>query len=196
MVETGKWLNQGWEWFVEDLGMHILIGLLAMILLTFGNFIALGPVSAGLALSGVRKAQLGRFELNDFLEGFRFFLPALLASLLILVLVLLGTLFLIIPGLVILGMYLLTFHFMVDQRKDFWQAMEASRRAAANDYFGFTLFTLVLLAVNLLGMAFVWVGLAVTIPVTSLALSAAYLDLAGARLLSPPANRQDARVVK
>jgi uncharacterized membrane protein len=92
-------------------------------------------------------------------------------------LTLVGLICLIVPGLVILGMYLLTFHFMVDRNVDIWQAMRLSRALAAQDYFGFTLLVIVLVVINALGVAFVGVGIAFTLPLTAMTLTAAYEDL-------------------
>ena len=179
-VRIAYWINRGWDWFVKDLGTQILIALIPAFLIYSGFvFLLIGPVCAGLALVGLRKASLNRVELRDFADGFsRHFLPALLSGLLIGLLSIVG-LILIIPGLVIMAMYQFTFHFIVDRREDFWQAMESSRRMVSQDYFGFTAFALVLALINLLGVLFMMVGLLVTLPVSWLALTAAYLDLSG-----------------
>jgi uncharacterized membrane protein len=177
MVQIGKWLNQGWDWFVADLGINVLMGLLSAVFLSFTFGLVAGPVAAGLALAGLRRAQRGQVEVQDFFDGFRYFLPALLSSLLIAALVAFGFIFLIIPGLVILAMYVFTFHFLAAGTPDFWRAMESSRQLVARDYFGFTLFVVLLGVLNLLGLFFLYVGVLVTLPVTSLALTAAFLDL-------------------
>lgn len=181
-VRIGYWINRGWDWFVEDIGMHVLITLIAAIFVSVGVFVVAGPVTAGLALVGLRKVERGRIDVKDFFDGFRFFLPALLSSLLIMVFTVVGLIFLIVPGLVIMAMYQLTFHFIVDRRQDFWEAMESSRKVVARDYFGFTLFGIVLGLLNMLGLLFFGVGILLTIPITALAVTAAYLDFSG----SPP----------
>lgn len=178
-VRIGFWIGRGWDKFVEDLGLHILVALFPTVILVIGfpfSFVVGGPMAAGLALVGLRKFQQGRVEVKDFFEGFRHFLPALLSFILIFVFTLVGLIFLIIPGLVILAMYQFTFHFMVDRYQDFWEAMESSRKLVSRDYFGFTLFVILLGLINLLGACFLLVGLLVTIPVTWLAMTAAYLD--------------------
>lgn len=177
MVQIQRWLNQAWDWMVEDIGINLLIGLLAAVFLAFAHVVVAGPVFAGLALAGLRKAKTGRLEVKDFFDGFYFFLPALAAFWIIGALVILGLIFLIVPGLVILGMYQSTFHFMVDERGSFWQAMESSRTMAARDYFGFTILTLILMLVNVLGFLFLGIGVIFTLPFSSLALTAAYVDL-------------------
>ncbi|MDA2927751.1 hypothetical protein MYX78_11080 [Acidobacteria bacterium AH-259-G07] len=180
-VRIGHWINRGWDWFVEDLGMHILITLIPALLIYSGFIVFLvGPVAAGVALAGLRKANLNRVEFKDFADGFsKYFLPAFLSGLLILVFSTIGLVFLIVPGLVILAMYQFSYHFIVDRNMDFWEAMESSRKLVSQDYFGFTLFGILLGLINLLGVLFMGVGLLVTLPVSWLAITAAYLDFSG-----------------
>ncbi|MGH9340465.1 MAG: hypothetical protein ACRD1R_12965 [Acidobacteriota bacterium] len=178
-VRIGYWMNTGWEWFLKDIGMHLLIGLIAAIFLHVGTIFLMGPVYAGMAVAGLRMARSQRTEVQDFLDGFRYFLAAFLSSLLIFVFVVVGLIFLIVPGLVITAMYLFTFHFIVDRHQDFWQAMESSRKVVSRDYFGFTLFVVLLGIINALGLAFFWVGILLTLPVSYLATTAAYLDVLG-----------------
>lgn len=175
-VQIGAWINRGWDCFVRDLGVSLLIGLVAALLL--GTLaILIGPIAAGLAMAGIRKAERGKPDIQDFFSGFgNFFLPALFGSILIFLFVIIGLAFLIIPGLVILSMYMFTFHFMVHRGDDFWQAMEASRKLVSRDYFGFVAFGLLLGVINFLGLLLAGFGVIMTLPVTAYALTAAYLD--------------------
>jgi uncharacterized membrane protein len=175
-VRSGRWIGAGWDGLWEDLGINILIALLAMIFVSFIPLVA-GPVAAGLALAGIRKLRTTKIDIKDFFDGFRFFLPAFLSSLLILAFSVVGLIFLIVPGLVILAMYMFTYHFMVDRNQDFWTAMESSRKLVSRDYFGFVLFGLLLGLINLAGVLFFGVGLLISLPVTWLALAQAYEEL-------------------
>jgi uncharacterized membrane protein len=86
---------------------------------------------------------------------------------------------------VILSMYMFTFHFLVHRGDDFWQAMEASRKLVSRDYFGFVAFGLLLGAINFLGLMLLGVGVVITIPATSYAMTAAYLDSAAVTIPPP-----------
>ena len=89
-VRIGYWINRGWDWFVEDLGTHILIALLPVTvfyagfsLLFVGVFFLMGPLYAGMARVGLRKARTGQVDFRDFTDGFsRYFLPAFFNELL------------------------------------------------------------------------------------------------------------------
>ncbi len=187
-VRSGYWLGKGWDWFVEDLGPYVLVGFLAVVVLGLSQGLLYGPAAALLAASGLRRvrhtadreaASWSERVQQDLTASFRRFLPALLSGLLILVFTCIGLVFLIVPGIVIFTMYLFTFHFMLDEGQDFWEAMESSRRLVSRDYLGFSLFTVLLVVVNLLGLAFFVVGSFATIMVTSLAVAAAYRDCTG-----------------
>lgn len=175
-ARSAYWLGKGWDWFVQDPGGSLVVGLLAVALLTVTQSILLGPVMVGLAAVAVRRFRMGRFEIADFFQGFRLFLPALLSGLLVLAFTIVGLVFLIVPGLVIFSMYLFTFHFIFDQNQDFWEAMESSRKVVARDYFGFTVFVVLIVLLNLLGIAFLYVGTILTVMVTGYAITAAYVD--------------------
>jgi len=187
-VQIGAWTTAGWDWFVQDFWTNLLVGLLASLLMSALALLT-GPIFAGLAKYGLKKNETGRVTVRDFFDGFgRNFVPALLASLLIAVFALFGLILLIIPGLVIMAMYMFTFHFMVDREMDFWEAMEASRRLVARDYLGFVLFAVVLGMINLLGLMLLGIGILFTIPITGYAVTAAYLDSVGSRVapVAPP----------
>jgi uncharacterized membrane protein len=62
---------------------------------------------------------------------------------------------------------------------DFWPAMQASHAVTKQDYFGFTMFQLGAVLVNILGFLCCIVGLFVTIPVTFAAITIAYQEIVG-----------------
>jgi uncharacterized membrane protein len=62
---------------------------------------------------------------------------------------------------------------------DFWPAMQASHDVVKNDYFGFTMFLIVMALINILGALCCIVGLLVTIPVSIAAITIAYQEIVG-----------------
>ena len=118
-------------------------------------------------------------EFADLFTGFNFFVPALVATVVIAVFTFAGTLLCIIPGLVIAAMYKFTYLFILDKRMDFWPAMQASHAIVKQDYFGFTMFLLAAALINILGALCCIVGLFVTIPLTFAAITVAYQEVVG-----------------
>ena len=120
-----------------------------------------------------------RAEFADLFTGFNFFIPSLVASLLISLLVGVGTLFCVIPGLVVAAMYKFVYLFILDKRMDFWPAMQASHAVVKNDYFGFTMFLLAMIGLDILGFLCLVVGIFIALPVTIAAITVAYRDIVG-----------------
>jgi uncharacterized membrane protein len=81
--------------------------------------------------------------------------------------------------LVVAAIFKFTFLFIVDKRMDFWPAMQASHAVVKSDYFGFTMFLLLMVLVDILGALCCIVGLLVAVPVTVAAVTVAYKEIVG-----------------
>jgi len=173
----GKWIGEGWDMVKADMGTYVLISLI-FFLLNGVPFIQ-GALIAGFHIYTMKKIMGRPAEFGDLFKGFNYFIPTLVAALLIGLFTFLGTLLCIIPGLVVAAMYKFTYLFIVDKRMDFWPAMEASHAIVKQDYFGFTMFLLLAVLVNMLGALCCIVGLLVSIPVTIAAITVAYKELVG-----------------
>ena len=176
-AQISRWLGAGWQLVKNDLGNYILLAIV-FTLLNSVPFIQ-GALIAGFHIFTMKKL-LGRpAEFADLFKGFNFFIPTLVASLLIALFTFLGTLACIIPGLVVAAMYKFTYLFILDKRMDFWPAMQASHAIVKQDYFGFTMFLIAAFFVNLLGVLCCVVGVFVTIPITFAAITVAYQEIVG-----------------
>ncbi|HSR70531.1 MAG TPA: hypothetical protein VLU25_21555 [Acidobacteriota bacterium] len=187
-AEIGDWMGRAWDWLADDFLNFLLVGFFAALLLGVSSGLLAGPVLNGLALTSLSKGRKESVQLSRFFDGFRFpdIVWALVASLVIFLLVMVGLVFLIVPGMVIGAMYSLTFHYIVDEKRDFWDAMEASRRFIAQDYFGWTAFAALLAGINLIGLSVAGIGTIFTLPYSALAVTAAYLSQEGEALPPPP----------
>jgi uncharacterized membrane protein len=88
----------------------------------------------GFHFACMRKMISGRLDGADIFKGFNFFAPALLAMVVISVFTFLGSLFCIIPGLVIAAMYQFAYLYIFDKKLEFWPAMQASHELVKKDY--------------------------------------------------------------
>ena len=178
-ARPGHWVDEGWQIVKADIGTFILLTIVFAALNAMVPMILQGPLIAGFQIFCMKKILNRRTDFADLFKGFNFFVPALVASLLITLLVFCGTLFCIIPGLVVAAMFKFTFLFIVDKRMDFWPAMQASHAVVKSDYFGFTMFLLLMLLVDILGALCCIVGLLVAVPVTIAAITVAYKEVVG-----------------
>jgi len=178
-AQSGHWIGEGWRIVKTDIWMFALAGLVFALLSSAIPLILQGPLTVGLHLYIIKRMMNRNAEFADLFEGFNFFIPALVASLIISLFVSIGTLLCLIPGLVVAAMYMFTYLFIFDKRMDFWPAMQASHAVVRNDYFGFTMFILLMSLVNLLGILCCIVGVFVTIPLCLAAVTVAYRDIVG-----------------
>ncbi|MGI8782893.1 MAG: hypothetical protein ACR2L2_04475 [Acidobacteriota bacterium] len=178
-VSIGRWITEGWNLFLRDIGTFAVVGVASTVILSVLFPFVWGPVFVAASYTALRLIERGRVTPQDYLEGYRFFLPALLAGFLITIFSFLGLILLIIPGILIFSIHLFTFCFMSEKGLNFWEAMRASRRVAATDYFGFFMFAVVLGLLNLLGAMFFYVGLVFTLPVSACAVAVAFREAVG-----------------
>ena len=162
-----------------DMGNYVLLAIVFTLLGSMVPIIIQGPLIAGLHIFTMKKLMGRRAEFADLFLGFNYFVPTLVASLLIALFVSIGTILCIIPGLVVAAMYKFTYLFIVDKKMDFWPAMQASHAVVKQDYAGFTLFLLLMVLVDILGVLCCVVGIFVALPVTFAAITVAYKELVG-----------------
>lgn len=186
-AETGKWISAGWELVKQDALIWVLMTVVFMLLSGMVPIIIQGPLMAGMQIAVIRKMLQGRVDFADLFQGFNYFVPALVACLLITVFTFAGSLLCLIPGLVVAAMYKFTYLFIVDRKLDFWPAMQASHSIVKQDYVGFTLFLLMQVLINILGILCCFVGILITIPLTYASIVAAYRDIVGFQQPSQPA---------
>ena len=173
----GRWLSAGWEIVKADLGNYLLISLI-FVLLNGVPFIQ-GSLIAGFHVYTMKTLMRRPADIGDLFKGFNYFLPTLVATVLIGVFTFIGFLLLIVPGLIVAAMYKFTYLFIVDKRMDFWQAMQASHAVVRKDYFGFVMFLLLAFLINVVGFCCLIIGLMVTVPLTFAAITVAYSEIVG-----------------
>ncbi|MBI3795262.1 MAG: hypothetical protein HY280_11140 [Nitrospinae bacterium] len=195
-VNVSGWLGDGWRLFWRAPAVYFLslmiIGLILLILAKFPMAIPLAvtPLVLGFYLVIADQDSGRSFKPERIFGGFAWFLPALAADILIKIFTTVGLIFLIIPGLIISSWYLLTWMFMIDRDLGFWGSMEASRKFALKDMFGWFMFFVAIIFVNLLGALCLGVGLLITVPVSATSIYCAYKDSVGLKSLGPSPELQ------
>lgn len=203
-----EYLSQGWEIFKQNAGGFIGFLLLTAVISTLlrgpaqftsdpdevsnlaiawnaiGSLIYAiisGPLSAGITIVALKILKQQATTFSDFFRGFQngkflqFFLVTIVGGLLIL----LGLILLILPGIYLAVAYSFAVPLMVDRRLGFWEALETSRKVITKRWFSFFGFLLLLGLVNFVGALLCFVGLLVTAPLTSCAIVAAYRNIMG-----------------
>lgn len=185
-VRTGEWISTAWTLVTGQVWMFMLIALLMIVVSSVVPIILQGPMIIGMHIVCWRVLLGGRADPGDLFKGFNYFVPALVASLLIAIFSFLGLIACLVGALVVAAIFQFTYLFIVDRNMDFWPAMQASHAVVKQDYMGFLLFLLALIGINILGVLACVVGLLVTIPLHYLAVTLAYKDLVGFASPEPP----------
>ena len=185
MIHIEQWLKDSWNLYKDNLlnvlslyAVYLLAGLIAQ-KIPFLSLLVMPPLFGSLIIITLQKIRGTEIDLRNMSSGFSFFLPLLLSSVLIGFFVFLGFLVLIIPGIIVSALYIFTIPLIVDQKMDFWEAMETSRKKVMEDAFGFIIFAILLMALVVLGPITMGVGLMGTMPLTVNALAYAYIDVFG-----------------
>lgn len=185
-VQTGRWISTAWTLVSGQIGMFMLITIVMVALSAVVPVILQGPMLIGVHVVCWRVLLGGRADVGDLFKGFNYFVPALVACLLIGIFTMLGLIACLIGAFVVSAVFQFTYLFIVDRNMDFWPAMQASHEVVKKDYFGFLVFLLALIGINILGALACLVGLLVTIPLHYMAVTVAYRDLVGFASPAPP----------
>jgi hypothetical protein len=188
--ELEKYFSEGWNIFRKKPGPFILYGLLAGLILGALNYLPeyLGEIAsyllspaliAGLFIGARKIDQDGTLEFNDFFKGFDHIVQLFLVTFISGILVAIGMVFLILPGIWLAVGITLTIPLILFARFDFWESIRTSVKLVNQKWFHFFSLLLLLGIFNIIGVLFLVVGLLVTFPVTYCILYAAYKDITG-----------------
>jgi hypothetical protein len=188
--ELEKYFSEGWKLFRKEPGPFILYGLVAGLILASLNFLPeylgkiasylLGPaLTAGLFIGARKLDHGGTLEFNDFFKGFDYIVQLFLVSLISGILISIGLVLLILPGIWLAVGISLAIPLIVFAGLDFWESIKVSVKLVNKKWFHFFALIILLVIFNIIGALFLVVGLLVTFPVTYCILYALYKDIVG-----------------
>jgi len=148
------------------------------------NVLLVGPFYVGIAKMSLTGARGGKVEFNDVFWGFSHYAQAVLAALVLSILLSIGFALCVIPGILLAVLYMATYFYLADQKRDFWTAMESSRKLTSANYVQWLLLGLVVIVINFVGLLLCLVGLIVTAPLTAIMVAIAYDQQQGAPILA------------
>ena len=188
-VDPSKYLKEGWEIFKSRAGEFIIFTLVVAVAMTVfsrlhlpGSLVGsvvVAPLYAGFIIVVFMLFKGQQVQFGDFFKGFNYFLPLVLANIVMSILIAIGMFLLILPGIYLMVSYMFVAILIVDYRMEFWQAMETSRQIVTKNWFSLFVFFLVLAVINLLGALVLGIGLLVTIPLSVCSVCVAYRDIVG-----------------
>lgn len=192
-VKIGEYIGSGWNLFQKNagpfIGFTILVALINILIAKInesaspvGSLISVmisGPLNAGFLIVAFKLLRGRATSFGDFFRGFNYYLPLFLVSLVSGVMIGIGFILLIIPGIYLAVAYTFALPFVLEKKMNFWDAMELSRKLISKNWFAFFGFVIVLGLINIAGALVFGLGLLVTIPLSVGAIAAAYADIVG-----------------
>jgi uncharacterized membrane protein len=159
--------------------------ILAQLIITVISSALTYPFLAGLNMVGIRRAADQPISFNEIFSHFGRLVPLLITGVLMMVLVYVGMLLLIIPGLYLSVAYMLAIPLVVERGLSPWQALETSRKAITQHWF--KVFGLFLLLGLILGLSMIplGIGLIWTLPLFIISMGVLYRTIFG---VLPPSN--------
>ena len=137
------------------------------------------PFVGGIVVMCLKQIKGQPVEFGDLFSAFNKTLPLLLAAILINIMVLLGMVFFILPGIYLGVSYLLVVPLIVDRDLGVWEAMEASRKAITRSWFSVFGMYFLLCLIMMVSMLPLFIGLIWTIPLFALSIIMMYQKMFG-----------------
>jgi len=138
------------------------------------------PMIVGITIMGIRHAQKKNVSSGSVFHYFNRIPATILWYILMTLMIVLGFILLVIPGIYLSFAYMFSLPLMIEKDLTAWQALEVSRKAVTRIWFratGFLLLVMILLTLGiiLLGIPLIWI-----VPWTTLAYAMLYFKLFGA----------------
>ncbi len=133
-----------------------------------------GPLHLGLFAMARRVSEGQSVVWSDVFPSAESVKPAVLASMLYSVMVFLGTMLCVLPGIIFSFLYCLTWVRLLEGERGTWQALESGRRMVMDNLVSWLILYLLLFFINGLGMIPCFLGLFVTVPFSALVLTDAH----------------------
>jgi len=181
-VRAGDWIAQGWQLVMSDFWIFLGATFVASLIASMGiiGMVLGGPMLGGLYAMFLKKKRGQPITFGDVFVGFNTFLPLMLAYLVMGLLGGLGLLFCLLPGIYLFVAWHFTLLLVIDQRMDFWPAMELSRKMISKHWWRFFGFLLLCALIQLGGLLLCCVGVFLTAPIAYAASVCAYEEIFGA----------------
>ena len=189
-IDVGRCVSRGINLVTSNLGLVVGSGLLVFVIAVGINFVPIlgwiasffiGPaLVAGLYMVLLKRLRGQEAAVGDIFMFFDYTMLTLaMAGILVGVLVSVGMMFLILPGIYLAVAYIFTFPLIADKKLEFWTAMELSRKVVTKHWFSALGLIIVAGIIAALGVLALVIGLVVTAPIAGASLAVAYEDLFG-----------------
>lgn len=174
-------LQRGFNLFRRSPGIFIIYGVVGLFALSnpISGLLLGGPVITGYYIVSDLINRNKPVDIADFFRSFDKFMPLLILNLLVSLLIFLGLIMLVLPGIYLAVSYLFTHFFVWFYHVEPAEALRLSRRCVSGNFGQILVLCLVLGAINLLGLLAFGVGILLTLPFSYCVVFAAFDDIIG-----------------
>lgn len=195
-VKIEAYLRKGWNIFQKDslgfIGFTLILQLISLVFLKRvpkQSYLFISMIyiflSPGMYIPAFKILKKQKHDFFDFFKFFNYIIPLTLANSISCILIGLGLLLLLAPGIYLLVAYAFVIPIILDRRIDFWQAMEASRKIANQQWFSLLGLALTIIVISLIGnllkIGSIVTGELITLPLATCLMVAAYDDIIGVK---------------
>ncbi len=188
-VQTSVYIKQAINLIKAELGLFITFSLVYFAFLfmvyrlgetgSFINLFVAGPISAGYYLIIHRMNSKQNYGFENFFDGFRIYFPVMVAAMATNLLISLGALVYIVPGLIIAVFLLFVMPLVVFGKFELMQAIKSSVMLVKKEFLEIFKFALIIALFNIAGILTFGIGLLFTIPFSFAVIYFAYIDIIG-----------------
>ncbi len=179
-----KYFSLALEKIGKDWGGHIIAALIYVIIIAvlsrfYVGFVLNGAFTIGYYYFLKKKLADEKAELADLFIAFKetkYILPAILASVVSGIIIFVGYILLILPGIVAMAAFMFVYLIILDGEMNFWDAMMKSKDIVAKKWFDYCIFIVIGVVIILGGVLFCGIGVLVALPVVVGAITLAYND--------------------
>ncbi len=139
------------------------------------------PVSLGVFILGVRRSANAPIQAGSIMGYYAYALRLFSTMLLIYLMVMIGFIFLIIPGIYLGVAYYMAIPLVVEKGLSPWEAMEVSRKTISKRWFTMFFFAIIVMLIVLVSMIPLGIGLIWTMPMMLIAYGIIYRNMFGIR---------------
>jgi hypothetical protein len=153
--------------------------IVSMIVTQIVEMAVIMPVAMGMFMIGIKRAAGAPSQATDIFGHFSKALPLLGTIVLMYILVFIGTLLLVLPGIYLMIAYWLAMPLIIEKNLGPWEALEASRKAITHHWFGFLGMGLIMTVIMIVAMIPLGIGLIWALPFMLIASGIVYRNVFG-----------------
>ena len=137
------------------------------------------PLTAGLFMISLKHSVGSPVRAEQVVKYYDKIVPLFLTTLLMYLLIFVGLLLLVLPGIYLMVAFSLAIPLVVEKDMSPWEALQTSRKAITHRWFSFTGLLLLLFLVMIAGVLALFIGLVWALPVVGLAYAIVYRNIFG-----------------